>query len=162
VRGAVWIAGVSICLIAASGIVALIRSIPASYANIPDENAASAHAAVPRLPAHASSYSNDSQAAPAGALATINRRSRASCPDCGVIESIRQIEVSGAQDALDVKVARRVSRDAIASSAVAGKRYEITVRFRDGSTAVFNQAGAQPGRVGNRVIVIGGSRASGD
>jgi hypothetical protein len=159
-RGPVWIAGITVCLLAASGVVAVIRSIPASYANIPDKNAASAHAAVPSLPAHASSYSYDSQAAPPRPLATINRRNRTSCPECGVIESMRQIERSGAHDTLDVKVARRVSGDAIASSAVTGKRYEITVRFRDGSTTVFNQAGPQALRPGNRVIVIGGSRAS--
>lgn len=164
-RGPVWIAGITICLIAASGVVAIVRSIPASYANIPDEKGASAHAAVPSVPSDASSYSNDSQGALTETLATLNRRTRVSCPECGVIESMRQIERSGAvggQDALDAKVARHPSGYAIASSAAAGKFYEITVRFRDGSTTVLNQAGPQALRLGNRVIVIGGSRASSD
>jgi hypothetical protein len=38
--------------------------------------------------------------------------------------------------------------------------YETTVRFRDGSTAVFNEATPRTWRTGGRVIVIGGSNAS--
>jgi hypothetical protein len=34
-----WIAGIAICVLAASGIGAIVRSIPASYASIPNEDA---------------------------------------------------------------------------------------------------------------------------
>jgi hypothetical protein len=111
-----WIAGISICLFAVPGIVAVVRSIPASYANIPDEGA----------------HAQDSQAQLAAARAAINRGNRVWCPECGVVESIRQIESA----------------------------YETTIRFRDGSTTVFNEVTPRTWRLGSRVIVIGGANAS--
>jgi hypothetical protein len=44
-------------------------------------------------------------------------------------------------------------------TAVTGKLYEITVRFRDGSTTVLNEASPRTWRLSNRVIVIGRSNA---
>ena len=125
-----WIAGISICLLAALGVVAIVRSIPASYANVPVERALSKHRAVASVPADAYSYSKDSQAELAGAQAAINRQNRALCPECGVIDSVRQIGV--------------------------------TIRFRDGSTMVLNEADPRTWRLGTRVIVIGRSSASND
>jgi hypothetical protein len=157
-----WIAAIPICLLAASSVVAIVRSIPASYAGVPDEPAPSKHVAVASVPADA--YSKDSQAELAGAQATIKHRHRASCSECGVIESIREIErpeVASRQHTLEINVAGRVSGGAIvASAAITGKSYEITVRFRDGSTTVFHGAGARTWRMGSRVIVIGRSIAS--
>jgi hypothetical protein len=145
-RVPMWIAGISICLLAASAIVAVVRTIPASYASIPNESAPSARGAVP---------SGLEDAFVNGA------RSRAWCPECGFVESIRHLERSG-----DVGVAGGVSGaasgTAIAASAVTGKIYEITVRFRDGSTTIFNEATPRTWRVGSQVIVIGGSNASHD
>ena len=160
-----WIAGVSICLLAASGVVAIARSIPASYTNVPDERAPSKHQAVARVTADAYSYSNDSQAELAGAGASINRQNRASCPECGVVDSVRQIERSGIvgrQATLDAKVAERVPAGAVASSTIAGKSQEITIRFRDGSTMVLSEAAPRTWPKGTRVIVIGRSTASKD
>jgi hypothetical protein len=140
-RVPMWVAGISICLLAASGIVAIVRAIPASYASIPNDGA-SGHAAVP------------------GGLedAYVNGpRNRAWCPECGFVESIRHIESSA-----NVGVAGGVSGGAIAASAVTGKDYEITVRFRDGSTTVFNEATPRTWRLGSRVIVISGLNASND
>jgi outer membrane lipoprotein SlyB len=91
---------------------------------------------------------------------TLNRRNRARCLKCGVIESKRQIV---GQDTVDVKAAEGVSGGvsggAVAATAVAEKLYEITVRFRDGSTTVLNEASPCTWRLGNRVIVIGRSNA---
>jgi hypothetical protein len=140
--------------------VAIIRSIPASYASIPDDNITAKDAATGR-PADARLI--DAKAQVAGARATINRRNRAPCPDCGVVESVREIhrpDVGGSQDILDANVAGGVSRGAMVASTIAGKSYEITVRFRDGSTTVFDEAGARTWRMGSRVIVIGRSIAS--
>jgi len=128
------IAGISICLLAASGVVAIVRSIPVSYASVPDERAPSQHRAVASVPTDA--YLKDSPPALAGAQATINRQNWASCPECGVVDSVRRI-------------------GAFASSAPGGKSYEVTIRFRDGSTMVSNEVGPRTWRLGTRVIVIG-------
>jgi hypothetical protein len=146
------IAGISICLLAASGVVAIVRSIPVSNASVPDERAPSKHRAVASVPGDV-----------AETQATINRR--ASCPECGVVVSVRQIERSGGvdrQDTLDVKVAARGPGGAIASSALGGKSHEVTIRFRDGATIVLNEAGPRTWGLGTRVMVIGRSSASND
>jgi len=160
-----WIAGISICLLAASGVVLIVHSIPASYANVPDEPATSKHQAVAGVTADAYSYSNGSQAELAGARASINRQNRASCPECGVVDSVRQLERSGIvghQATLDAKVAGRVPAGAIASITTAGKSQEMTIRFRDGSTMVMSEAARRTWPKGTRVIVIGRSSASND
>jgi hypothetical protein len=162
-RGPMWIAGISMCVLAASGIVAIVRAIPASYASIPDERASSKQRVVPSTFEDAQAYGSH----PAVAQETINRRNRARCRDCGVVESMRQIERSGDLGGLDtvaVKIvggaAGRASGSAIAARAITERDYEITVRFRDGSTTVFREANARTWQSGNRVIVIGRSKVS--
>ena len=150
-------------MLAALGVVAIVRSIPVSYASVPDELAPSKHRAVASVPTDA--YLKDSRPELPGARATINRQNRASCPECGVVDSVRQIERSGGvgrRDTLDVKVAARGSGGAIASSALGGKSYEITIRFRDGSTIVLNEVDPRTWRLGTRVMVIGRVSASND
>jgi hypothetical protein len=44
------IAGISISLLAAPGVVAIVRSIPASYASVPDERAQSNPRGLPNVP----------------------------------------------------------------------------------------------------------------
>jgi outer membrane lipoprotein SlyB len=61
---------------------------------------------------------------------------------------------------MEVKVAGRVSGGAIVAKPTTSKSYEITVRFRDGSTTVFNETGSRTWRLGARVIMIGRSIAS--
>jgi hypothetical protein len=159
-----WIAAISICVLAASGTAVIVRAIPASYANIPNEDAPLKRGAAP-------SGSQDGRAINQQALAetrnTINRRNRASCPACGVVESMRKIERPGAvagRYTADVKVARGVtggaSGGAIAANDLTGKSYEITVRFRDGSTTVLNEASPRTWPLGSQVMVIGRSTAS--
>jgi hypothetical protein len=154
----------SICVLAASGIVAIVRSIPASYASIPNDDA-------PLKRVSAPSGSEDGPAIYplplAAARDTINRRNRARCPACGVVESMRKIERPGevrGQYTAEIKVARGVtggaSGSAIAANAKTGKGYEITVRFRDGSTTVLNEASPRTWPLGSRVMVIGRSNAS--
>lgn len=150
-RPPMWLVAVSFCSLSAWGSLAILRSIPASYANIPAEGAVSGRAALSN--AGADAHDNDTQSHLAVAPPTSKR---VTCSACGVVASIREIarpEVVGRQD---VKLAQRVS----GASAVGGKSYEITVRFRDGSTAVFNEAGTRTWRIGSRVILIGPSIAS--
>jgi hypothetical protein len=130
-RVSLWIAGVSICVLSASAVVAIVRSIPASYA--------STKAAPARITSEPDPTS---------------RRSQAWCPDCGVVESIRMLGHSANT---------KIAADVVGGNpgrATAQKDYEITVRFRDGSTTVFNQASPESWRLGSRVIVVGRSNAS--
>ena len=136
-RFSMWIAGACICLLATLGFVAIARTIPASYANIPGEDARSKHRTAP-------ARAEDALAHSALAPISVNRPNRASCPECGVIESMRQIERSSDGGPITV-------------SAATAKVYEFTVRFRDGSTTVFSEAGPRAWRLGNRVMVIGHS-----
>jgi len=92
--------------------------------------------------------------------ATNAARVRARCPECGVIVSMREIEVRD-EDA---------GRARTAGGAVAGSRietrvdlnrtYEFTVRRPDGSSHVFNDTNAKRWRSGERVIVIDGANPS--
>jgi len=59
-----------------------------------------------------------------------------------------------------VGIAGDGSGGATAAIAATGKDYEITVRFHDGSTTVFNEATTGTWRLGSQMIVIGGSKAS--
>jgi hypothetical protein len=157
-RPPLWLIAVSFCSLAVWGSVAILRSIPVSYANIPAEGAVSRHAAL--SDAGADAHPNDTQSHLAVAPPTSKR---VTCSECGVVESIREIarpRVVGHQDTIDVKLAPHVSGGAIVARAITGKSYEITVRFRDGSTTVFNEGGARTWRVGSRVIVIGPSIAA--
>jgi hypothetical protein len=159
-RVPMWIAGISIFLLAASGIVAIARSMPPSFASIPGEGPPSEHGRA--LSAFRDPQATGPQTKLAATRATINGRTRTRCPECGIIESVAQIErsrESRREDTANVKVAGVVSggssASAIAAHAVPGKRYEITVRFRDGSTTVFNEATPRTWPPGGRVIVIG-------
>ena len=159
-----WIAGISICLLAALGVVAVVRSIPASYGSILDDDAPSTLGLAPS--GSAEPGADDPQAKVAVARDTINRRDRTRCLKCGVVESMRQIDLSAevaGQDTVDVKAAQGVSGSAsggtVATRAPAGKLYEITVRLRDGSTTVLKEASPRTWRLGNRVIVISRSNA---
>jgi hypothetical protein len=67
---------------------------------------------------------------PAASVAKVER-AWPRCPECGVIESVREI----APDRL----------------------YVVTVRFRDGTTTMFDAANPRTWRLGSPVSVIGGS-----
>ena len=152
-------------MLAASGIAAIVRSIPASYASIANQDAPLKRGAAP-------SGSEDRRAiSPQPRLAeardTIDHRNRVRCPACGVVESMRKIERPGdvgRQYTADIKGARGVtggaSGSAIDANAITGKGYEITVRFRDGSTTLLNEASPRTWPLGSRVMVIRRSNAS--
>jgi len=152
-RNPMWIAGISSCLLAASAIVAVVQEIPASYASIPDESAPSTRGRT--LLGSEITQVDDPQARLAVTRNASHRRSRARCPECGFVESIPYIGGPGR-----VGIAGDGSGGATAAIAATGKDYEITVRFHDGSTTVFNEATTGTWRLGSQMIVIGGSKAS--
>ena len=95
------------------------------------------------------------------------RGNRASCTECGTIASVREIPAwrdVGWRERVDVKGAPRdagiTSTIAIDKAPASERIYEVTVRFRDGTTTVFNESGTSTWRVGNRVIVIAGADPS--
>lgn len=164
-RVPLWIAGLLICVLTPLGMIAIGRSIPASYASIPDQRAAPRHAVA--LTGSGDSYAEEPKAQLSVARGTLAPPNRARCPECGVIQSMREVPRSrliGAKDAADVAMAAHVSTgasaNAIAADAISGKTYEMTVRFRDGATTVFNEATPRTWRTGNRVIVIAHASAS--
>jgi hypothetical protein len=170
-RAPFWVAGIVACLLAVLGAIAIVRPIPALYANASRDTAAV-------LPARASvsagsGESHDARAAiPEADLATTsiagNRRTRASCPDCGVIESIRQSGRAGnagrkGRNDLEAAIAEaRPGSDASGAGGDAGIGYEITVRFRDGSRTVLSEASPRAWHAGSRVIVISRADAAND
>ena len=68
--------------------------------------------------------------------AAINPASGTRCSGCGVVESIREIVT--------------------ADNNAAPKSYAVTVRFRDGTKTVFNEATRRDWQAGARVLVIAG------
>jgi len=109
---------------------------------------------------------------------------RVKCAECGVIESMREIDVRGDGTGLgavggavvggvlghqvgsgrgnDVAtvlgaVGGAVAGNQIEKSARSTKSYEITVRFDDGSSRVINEANPSTWRTGDKVKVINGA-----
>jgi hypothetical protein len=80
-------------------------------------------------PNSASAFNERARSEPAQTV--VHYGGRASCSECGYVVSSQHV-----------------------AGSVAGATREITVRFRDGSTTVFNDADGRPWRVGSRVVVI--------
>ena len=157
-----WIAGLAICSLAVLAISAIVRFIPVSYADIPEQG-------MPSKPAASIDpddiRATDSKENVVLVRDTIHRRNLTSCRECGVVMSIRHRvgDLGGGADSGDAKLAARIPVDAssaIAINATSGKNYEMTVRFRDGSTTVLNEATPRNWRPGMRVIVVTGPNGS--
>ena len=157
------IAGIVICLLAALGIDAITRSIPASYAGTPDASGIVGLASASVGPGDARAGESRTDLGPA--QAATDRRKRDRCPECGVVESMRRTapsEAAGGQDNVDLDRPASAPAGAAAADAAAAGGYEITIRFRDGSRTVFNEASPRDWRPGSRVIVIGRANPSGE
>ena len=160
-----WTAGIAVILFCAAGIAAFMGWMPTSMGGtgdgvMPDQYSANTAKPVART-------------APA----------RARCAECGVIESMREIDVRGEGTGLgavggavvggvlghqvgsgrgnDVAtvlgaVGGAVAGNQIEKSARSTKSYEITVRLDDGSSRVINEANPPTWRTGDKVKVING------
>jgi hypothetical protein len=143
---------IALCCLAALALAAIARSIPDSYAGMPDGGALTGSRA-------ASVAIADAVALPEPASPTADVRKRSRCPECGTIESMRRIDLAAAAGPPDRDARRTAGVDsggASAGEAAARVAYELTVRLRDGTTAVFNEATPRAWRRGDRVMVIGG------
>jgi hypothetical protein len=138
-----WIAGLLICLLTPLGMVVIGRSIPASYASIPDKGTSFRNA--PAVIGAEDAYQHVPQVHRSVARGTAAPTNQARCPGCGVIQSIREV---------------RLASDVGVASTTPATSYEMTIRFRDGSTKVFNEASPRNWKTGNRVIMIGRANAS--
>ena len=139
-RAALWIAGTFIGLFAVLGVAAIAPSVPAARdAMSGGDPPAAARAAADRTD-DARTGAPEARAGAARVAAAASVRAR--CPECGVVESIRQIGRDGADDG------------AVAADDAAANGYEITVRLRDGSRTVFSEASPGTWRLGSRVLVI--------
>lgn len=166
-----WIVSIAIVLFSGVGIAGFMGWIPTSYGEQNTE--APAKVAAQAAPTHKPHTQEPSRS-----------QSAAICADCGVIESIQLINepkttsgigiVGGAvvggllghqvgggrgKDVATVAgaVGGAVAGNEIEKRAGSTQHYEITVRFEDGSTRVFNQVNAPTWRSGDQVRVIDGA-----
>lgn len=77
-------------------------------------------------------------AAPSSATDASARHVRTRCPGCGLVEAIRHVEAAGLVPAA----------------------YEFTVRMRDGSVRTSSDSTAAKWLVGDRIILVGGTKAT--
>jgi len=153
-----WIAGVAFAVLATSATIAIVLAIPPSIASVGDEGGTIVRAlSSPPLPKEPARDHDADTGKPT------NLRGRAPCDECGVVTSTRRIERSGGSDGQDASRADdRAGNGNGAGSAMtgdvpAGARYEVMVRFRDGTTATFVEDLPRSLPLGARVIVIGRS-----
>jgi outer membrane lipoprotein SlyB len=162
-----WIAGIAVTVFSAVGIAAIMGWIPTSTSS---PSVIAKQSTAPARPAAARAHT-----APA--------RVAARCAECGVVESVREIETKGegsgigavggavvggvlghqvgggrGQDIATVvgAVGGAVAGNEIEKRVNTTKSYEITVRFEDGSSRVIHEASAPSWRTGDRVKVING------
>jgi outer membrane lipoprotein SlyB len=171
-----WTAGIAVILFCAAGIAAFMGWMPTSMGGTGDSvtlDKQSANTATP--------VAKRTRTAPV--QVANNTPARAKCAECGVIESMREIDVRGDGTGLgavggavvggvlghqvgsgrgnDVAtvlgaVGGAVAGNQIEKHARSTKSYEITVRFDDGSSRVINEANPPTWRTGDKVKVING------
>lgn len=88
-------------------------------------------------------------------------RVRVKCGECGIVESLREIKPA---DAASIPLASgRLAKLALNEAAAkSNKRYEVTVRMRDGASRVFEESTPANWRPGERVTFIDGASRSND
>ena len=124
-----WIASVAIPLFCAAGIAAFVAWTPTAIGNSKDYATSTELSPIPAQPAGA-------EAAMASAGMVHDTPTGTTCSECGVIESVREIDTHSEQ------------------AAEWTKSYEFTIRFQDGSRRVLTEATPRKWRSGTRVKVI--------
>ena len=90
---------------------------------------------------------------------TSNARSKARCPECGVIVSMREIEPDGPSAGQDA-VSQTLADDESALRAGGSSGYQFSVRLSGGAHRVIIAPSRALWRVGERVIIIDGTNAA--
>lgn len=83
-------------------------------------------------------------------------RVRVKCGECGIVESLREIKPVGeaSNPVITGRLAKLTSNE---TAAKPNKRYEVTVRMRDGASRVFEESTPANWRPGERVTFIDGA-----
>lgn len=189
----VWIAGIALTLFCAVGIAALMGWIPDSLGGSSDKSALarqSANTAPPAIakpsPAAKSHTASVAKSHPPAVEQVLPVRvaAAAKCAECGVIESVREIDAKGAGSGLgavgggvlggllgnqtgggrgkDVMTVVGAVGGAVAGNEVekrvkSTKSYEVTVRLEDGTSRVIPEASLPAWRNGDKVRIVNGA-----
>lgn len=164
-RDPMCIMGLASAALTASGAFAIVLAIPPSIASVGQAGGAT----VGPVPVAAEgTQGREALTTAAVAPTSTDRPRRMSCSECGVVASVRRVDRQVQADGNDNAggaTAPAVDGGAGASegpgATESGTSYEVTVRFRDGSTATFVELRLPNVRPGGRVIVIGGAHAPG-
>lgn len=170
-----WVAATALIVFCGAGVAALMGWIPTSLGK-PDEAALST-AATAAYPATGRTRPASIVPAPGPVVVSVK------CLECGVIQSVREIETKGEGSGLGAvggavvggilgsqvgggngkkvmtvvgAVGGAVAGNEIEKRVKSAKNYEITVRFDDGSSRVISEASAPTWRAGDKVKVING------
>ncbi|MDP1717889.1 MAG: hypothetical protein Q8L40_07400 [Burkholderiales bacterium] len=81
------------------------------------------------------------------------------CAECGVIVSMREIELSNDSTGSDI-TGKAAAGGLDSTQAKSTKSHELTIRLADGSIRVISEANSAKWRIGERVVVIGGAYPS--
>lgn len=138
----VWIAGVAITSFCAAAMAALIGWLPTLIGGS-KKSAAPIELSV--TPVHPAGSERDRTLADV----VSDTPTRATCAECGVVESMREMDARGNAGALGTVVG-----NAIEPEVESTRSYEFIIRFEDGSRRVFNEATPRTWRSGARVKVI--------
>jgi outer membrane lipoprotein SlyB len=192
-QAVIWIAGIALTLFCGVGIAALMGWIPNSMGGASDKAAIVqplANSAPPAVvKAHAPAASHPAPVAHVDPVPPVPARqaSVATCAECGVIESVHEVDAKGQGSGLgavgggvlggllgnqvgggrgkDVMTVVGVVGGAVAGNEVekrvkATKSYAVTVRMNDGSSRVISQASAPAWHAGDHVKIVNGALQS--
>lgn len=167
-RDPIWITGAAIVALTESGAFAIVLAIPSSVASREAGGRAAAREVSIVSAGAGDAQGQEARIAVAAAPGATNRLRRKPCSECAVVVSIRRVDrlvpVDGNHN-VGVATVRAVDAGAVANAVPvateSGESYEVTVRFRDGSTAIFIEERLPNVRPGRRVVVIGGAEVPG-
>ena len=193
-QAVIWIAGVALTLFSAVGIAALMGWIPDSMGGASDKAAVdqqsaysarpavTARPAVPNVPKAPRAAAV--QPAPLARTAPAQVAAVATCAECGVIESVREVAEKGkgsglgaaggavvggllgnqvgggrGQDAMTVvgAVGGAVAGNEVEKRVKTTKSYDVTVRLHDGTSRVISEASLPTWRIGDKVKIVNGA-----
>ena len=188
-----WVAGIAVILFSVAGIAAIMGWIPTSTGTSGNNaaleklttNTAKPAAVEKRTTNTVKPAASTAQSVPAPAPVQVasNIPARRACAECGVIESVREIQHKGEGTGLGAvggavvggllgnqvgsgrgntaatvvgAVGGVIAGNEIEKRVKSTKGYEITVRFEDGSSRVISAASAPAWRTGDHVRVVDG------
>jgi outer membrane lipoprotein SlyB len=181
-QAVIWIAGIALTLFCAVGIAAVMGWIPNSMGGPEDKTSLSLQSAN-KAPA-AAAKSPTAKAAATRPAAPVREAAVATCAECGVIESVREIDAKGEGSGLgavgggvlggllgnqvgggrgkDVMTVVGVVGGAVAGNEVekrvkTTRSYAVTVRLDDGTSRIISEASAPSWRIGDKVKIVNGA-----